>query len=623
MVTPSDCRPYVSVTLFQTAATGKRVCAAVRNEIADLILELSDRDVSSGRIVDRTVRSKPNVQTGADGERFGILQYTEDLIPVWYTGTGVTNRLHQLTVVGVKLPYVALVFTDAAMRNRVVNAMSRSRTSQLKRLSLLSRSEMERAFVGKQVKTVWLSGTHRRSAVKADSKVLSGMELEAAFDPLDDQTYAFSSVRTPFVPTTPLQRDRVAGVSPARGRAWLGSSTDWVEFRLLINALLDRIAEVRANPNGVAEALPVLAQPIDSLSGIDEPYGMAVIIPEANFSDFDSAGDAAWITEFQDGATFTVSPHGTAPGFRADVFWGDQRFGAIAYTFQSVRGGGFSLQAETIEWDDTLYKAKAVFAICRNADFLTIHYDTGHTFSRGGFFRTQFRDMEFNDWVWSPLLGGFNLKAEKPNVLGGRALDIAGIGEAADTSLFGFVAKNWPNCTTPGAPTGWLACDDGSMESADFIHFDEQGRVLSLIHVKGSKSDKVNRRVSVTDYEVVVGQAIKNLRYLDRNNIADKLEETAGNQIGSAVWFNGQRQADRVGMIAALRAAGSNLTTRVFVFQPRTRMQEVERLRDEIANEKANSDVLRLRQLDTLLLAARADCFKLGAEFHVLAHDDR
>jgi hypothetical protein len=32
--------------------------------------------------------------------------------------------------------------------------------------------------------------------------------------------------------------------------------------------------------------------------------------------------------------------------------------------------------------------------------------------------------------------------------------------------------------------------------------------------------------------------------------------------------------------------------------------------------------VRRLQQLDTLLLAARAECFGLGAEFHVIGEDD-
>ena len=110
-------------------------------------------------------------------------------------------------------------------------------------------------------------------------------------------------------------------------------------------------------------------------------------------------------------------------------------------------------------------------------------------------------------------------------------------------------------------------------ELADFIHFSDQAPRprLSLIHVKGSGSAAANRGISVSDYEIVVGQAVKNLRYLDRTNIADKLAAEKGRLISTAVWRDGVRQKDRKDAIAALRQAGSNLDKAVYVFQPRVR----------------------------------------------------
>ena len=60
----------------------------------------------------------------------------------------------------------------------------------------------------------------------------------------------------------------------------------------------------------------------------------------------------------------------------------------------------------------------------------------------------------------------------------------------------------------------WLACDDGAMEIADFILF-EAGPpgLIEVIHVKGAHSSSPNRGISVSAYEVVVGQAVKNLRF--------------------------------------------------------------------------------------------------------------
>ncbi|WP_261319183.1 hypothetical protein [Rhizobium leguminosarum] len=80
--------------------------------------------------------------------------------------------------------------------------------------------------------------------------------------------------------------------------------------------------------------------------------------------------------------------------------------------------------------------------------------------------------------------------------------------------------------------------------SADFIHINDlvDPPELTLIHVKGSGSADVERGISVSDYEVVVGQAIKNLRHVDRGLLKEKLIANAVGVLQNAVWHNGQRQ---------------------------------------------------------------------------------
>jgi len=88
--------------------------------------------------------------------------------------------------------------------------------------------------------------------------------------------------------------------------------------------------------------------------------------------------------------------------------------------------------------------------------------------------------------------------------------------------------------------------------------------VLTLIHVKGSGSNSDGREISVANYEVVTGQAVKNLRKLDHRILESGLEEGIGN-------------------------GGQNET--------------------------------RLKQLDTLLHGAKQACNGLQAEFWVIAAD--
>ncbi|RUZ95634.1 hypothetical protein EN938_34795, partial [Mesorhizobium sp. M7A.F.Ca.US.001.02.1.1] len=144
-----------------------------------------------------------------------------------------------------------------------------------------------------------------------------------------------------------------------------------------------------------------------------------------------------------------------------------------------------------------------------------------------------------------------------------------------------------------------------------------------LIHVKGSGSDKANRGISVSDYEVVVGQAVKNLRHIDRGLLRDKLAANANGVLQDAVWHDGQRQENRDALLLMLDGLGSNLERKVVVLQPSVRWLALKAIREKMDDgEVAGADVRRMQQLDALLLAARADCFSLGADFCVIADGD-
>jgi hypothetical protein len=353
------------------------------------------------------------------------------------------------------------------------------------------------------------------------------------------------------------------------------------------------------------------------------PYDIAIIVPGAISTGIENSKDDPWFQEFSDAARFEIKTEAGSPSFEAEVFWGPESYGRMKYEFSAGSDGSPLVKATALRWRTDADYQEAIRNICESTEFLTVYYDTGHTFSRGLFYETKFRDARFLDWRWAPLKKKFDVGAEKP--LKGKKFIIKDIGNPKDRSLFGFVAKHWPNALAMGSPRGWLVCDDGSMESADFVHFDDKASPpsLTLIHVKGSGSSAGNRGLSVSDYEVVVGQAVKNVRYLDRSHISDKLSLNKDKQIGMAVWHNGQRQKDRKEILKILARAGSNMSKTVCVLQPSARRSEVEAISNLIAKgELERADVRRLRQLDALLLAARAECLGLGANFQVIGEDD-
>jgi hypothetical protein len=484
---------------------------------------------------------------------------------------------------------------------------------------------MNKAFVETQVRTLWLSGTHRRTVIKADSKVLAGLELETSLDPLGDQSYYFSSVRST-MSLTEGDKPRVVGTSPGGGRLWIGPTKSWDDFWVLVEAIFARAAKHMDDKKRSDRPLPILALPSIDPKGIEQPYDIAFIVPEQaddrNGGDVD--GELRWLQQFGDTARFEITATAGSPNFEAGVFWADAKLGRLAFEFESTSSSDVRLKSRKVDGFDRNEVERTLLRICEAPENLTIYFDTGHTYSRGLFYETRFRDARFEDWEWVRMDRDKTIfKDEKPVV--GKRFAVEKIGDADDKSLFGLVARHWPNMDARGKPTGWLVCDDGAMESADFIHLDETRKppTLTLIHVKGSGSGDVKRDLSVSDYEVVVGQAVKNLRHIDRGLLAAKLAANATGVLKDAVWYNGKRQKNRKALLQVLRGLGSNLKTKVVVFQPRVRRTVLNDIRKKMDGGKPpDAAVRRMRQLDALLLGARADCFSLGANFAVMADGD-
>jgi hypothetical protein len=240
----------------------------------------------------------------------------------------------------------------------------------------------------------------------------------------------------------------------------------------------------------------------------------------------------------------------------------------------------------------------------RRVRWVKIWFESGHTLCNGAIFDMKHRDVPFDRFEWIDF-GPYDISKEKPGVL-------ANIGNS--DSLFCWVKNFWPNMDASGAHSGaWLACDDGAGEIADFIFFDPGQPLLSLIHVKGAHSSGPNREVSVADYQVVTAQAIKNLRFLDRDILERGLRRGIGKQVSHLVWHN-RALADRQAMINAIIAAGANCRREVVILQPR----HSKALDDRARSQPNGQEMARLRQLDTLLIGAENDCHALRAPMRVL-----
>lgn len=590
----ANLRPYLAAVLLAARPRGQADAALASALLKEIAAAVVDSPAAK--------RSTASVSAVAahGGLHVGHLAYSEARPPAWLA-PGASSTLedvtHHLAVVAVSGDKAALVVSDGAMRDQMLALITKA--------TVLNRSTVASAFIGPDAKTIWLNGVHARTQVKADSKTLTGSALEYALDPLGDQTYSLSAIRSQPAVAGLLKgaRQAVVGVAPSASRVWLSRPADWSGFVAQTEALLTHLVA----PPAASPLYRFLSQAVTSGAGVKDAYAVAVL-PSALLAEDAAAspeqrGEAyRWSFE----AVFTVTGSaGLDLDVRVEVGGADLGNVRLAVAIDAkgrvTVTPTWTLLASRLDADRS-----ACSAFLSDPFQLKIYYDSGHAIADGQCFQVGWTDQLFG-WEFEDLKG-YEIENEKPVVSQGEKLaDKIGVG--GDKSLFGFVQQKL-------FKTGWLACDDGSMELADFVHVDPVSHRITLIHVKGSSSEKDNRQVSVADYEIVVSQGVKNIRHLDRDRLSAALERSKDKDIARAVWKDGVRQKNRKGMIAAIKALPLLAPRELLILQPR--LTEAEHKYCE-AKDESNARALRFKQLNALMLAARMSAMGTGAEFRAIA----
>lgn len=607
-------KPYTSLTLARIAH--KRGGAVLVREILDEVEKLLDFEApqSTRKLIGRIGPVKRNDLT------VGFLHYEESRRPTWTSDSKTKDVINQIVVVCLRHDHAAIVLTDTARSRAIVRRFS-GEGAGLSALEAIQAGTLNAAFAEGAVRTLWLSGIHAPTSVKADSKVLIGGDIRDALDPLGDQSYYFTAARCVTALNSHLTP---VGSSPRRSHVWIGPSSSWGQFREYVSSIFDCLEAVEKKGDFDEAPIPILATPISHTVEVRDAYDISVIPPEVSEDDSDPAIRMMHEKWAYEGRFEVVS---TADANLAADVWLDQAYlGRLE--IQVDASNPHDVQYEILpEAEDGQSDVLQQFVdLCKHRHWLQIRYESGYTLSHGTLYSARLRDFRFDNWRFADFTD-FDLSKEKPakKKAGRQVFTPEDVGKK--DSLFCWVSKNWPDLTGKGSCRGWLACDDGSMEIADFIHLDTsiQPALLSLIHVKGAHGSGI----SVSDYEVVTAQAQKNLRYLDQIILDQGLEQGLKKQIGKLVWLDGKRQSGRAGILKALKEAGENVRRLVVVLQPRVSFGALESAlaeKDAAIEKKSNNfsrNAMRLVQLETMLVAAQNSCRNLGAEFWVVTDGAR
>lgn len=599
-------RPYLSVVVVERTSTNGAPLTA--GTLLDSIAQLLSLHRDPRRIVDR-------VDSVAAGNLdIGFIHYEERKQARWTSDVQTQDVINQLVLVAAMSPHAAILVSDASRSPALIRHLD---TGGEPGLRLVPEGTLNATFAKGPARTLWLSGIHTRTTVKADSKVLIGVNLRDALDPLGDQSYFFTAVRS----ATQLGNRRVTvGLAPRRARVWTGASHVWGEFAATLEAILDSVRAAERDHASIPNPIQVLAATAVSGQAISRAFDAWIKAPEqAEGTDIDADLVTRVETWSYDG-TFKVKARKGAD-LSATAFLLGARVGDLDIDIDATRPERAKVTVVGAHASPGKNAAmKELVDLLRDRRWLEVRYESGHTLSDGGIYLAEYRDVIFDGWRWIRF-DGFNITKEKPYAPRSHNFDEKQIG--LQDSLFCWVLHHWPNVAARGRQKGWLACDDGSMEIADFIYFSDATDVpaLHLIHVKASHSAAASRGISVADYEVVVSQAVKNLRNLDSDILNLGLGDGLGKRITNLVWHDGV-SSTRKEMIAAIKAAGKRFDRQVVIVQPRVAKLEYDKARSDLDHNRRTSRGARLKQLETLLVGAQANCRAVSASMTVLIEDD-
>lgn len=587
-------QPYVSVTVLECTADN---LAMAFTKLQEFLLKPGRG--RSGREIDVVAVNEEGLDAEGDLDQLaGFVRRQRDR-PSWASNdSGFEDTVHRLTVTLRRRDLVA-VHCDSTTHDRLQRWLDKPPRPPFTRIPP---PVLEGALHLGDAKSLWLRGVHRPRTTKPDTKSTGGLRLQDTIDPFADGSYTVGAARSE-LPDTPdrLVLTGIVGSTPRESSTWFKAAPDFPTFVAAVVELLTLI-EKELVDGSEAEAFPHFARAVTDLTDVGGAYEMRVLPPDdlpPNASE-DVRDAAALLQE----AVLDVTAHPNSARFFLDVGLAGAISGQLAAK-PVPSDGGFELDIGFHGTPSNLGPVRQVLdALEYNKDLLSIYYRSGHTLVGGRMWQDRPRDFAFPKWSFEDFTG-YEIAQEKPRFDSAQEIH-DNTAEQGDRSLFAWVVNRYKD--------GWLICDDGPGEVADFLHVSPEG-LLSVIHVKGAKSAALGRRVNLGAFEVVVSQALKNLVFLDRDLLSRRLSSTPIAR--PACWEDGMRTTSRSDFLDVLQIRDATHRTEVVIVQPHVSKTTYARLRGK-STATVSEDLLRLRLLEDLLNSARSTVTEVATDFIVV-----
>lgn len=588
--------PYLSILLG--SKSNKSEPCKIHEEIIKLISEDYQENISIGKTTVNPI------------SEIGVVKITPYSIikdPSWSKDLELKDIENHVFISFSVRDNFAFYFSEKGKKDTIRDQFGKNSLSNLFPIPM---SKLNGNFINEdEIKMLWLSGINGRDNFKADSKVLGGKSVADTLDPLIDQSYMMSAVRTEL---WGKNKKSSVGINPFKSSIWRGPCKDWTTFENRVIEILDILT---TNTNESETPIGILSYPISHVKDLKTPYDFSLVD-----YDFLPEEEGQHRKELLKKLQYEYRAELVTTLIDSDI--------ALNIYHEDKHIGYISLEVEVDDYKVNI-KIKSESPIKKNLyetykkvfkhpELIKCWFESGHAIVNGMVFRTGYQDVDYNKFLWADY-EDYNIKKEKPGI-DPKKPELNNIGN--EKSLFCWVKNRWNGCwitadefNTTEKPQGWLYCDDGAGEKADFIHYVEYKniQIISLIHVKAAKGDSPERKMSVGAHDVVLNQAVKNLRYSTRKTLIEDLKTRHKSANFKGCWFNGKpaNAEDFFRTIESLKE-NKNIKNRVIVVQPHTQ-------KSKYMSSKGN----KIRtQLDVLLVSAENSIRSSGAEFHIIGLND-
>lgn len=595
--------PYLSILLGFKG--DDKIPCDIHNNIIQIIQDETDDEITVSSTIDEDIGEIGKVK---------ITPYKLLKQPSWLINHEAKDVEHHVAVSFNVNNYFGFYFSEKGKKDLIREFFGKKTLSNLSPISI---NHLNSNFINEdKVKMLWLSGIHGKNNFKADSKVLGGDSVADTLDPLIDQSYMMSAVRTELWKT---DSKTTVGINPFKSSIWRGPCNNWKTFEIRVIEILDLLY---SNQNQTSNPISILSYPIASCSDLDNPYDFSLIDYEF-FPEEDGQRRKELLRRLHYDYSVELKSTFNKSDVLIDIYHKNKKVGDILVEpIISDYKVSFKIKAENVS-NKRDKKSREYFndykKVFNYPEIIKCWFESGHAIINGMVFKTGYQDVEYNRFLWADY-EDYNVKKEKPG-LDPKKPNLKNIGN--EKSLFCWVKNCWSGewlhqneFNTTEKPSGWLYCDDGAGEKADFIHYVQYKgfHLISLIHIKAAKSDSKKRLISVGAHDVVLNQGVKNLRYCTRKTLVTDLKERLGGSVEKECWFN-DKKADPLDFLAELEniSGVSTVRTRVIIVQPHT-------LRSVYEDTKSSKIK---KQLDVLLVSAENAIRSSGSEFHIIGVDNR